>query len=164
MKVRIMGQEYNYKIISFNEQIHSITVLFEGFDNPVDIYLPLHGDEYPSGEYLDRYIMGFDPAIVLKVAEANRKNIKNVDYIKSLVTPIEMDDIALAKDARYQRDYRLLMSDWLVLPDTGFTDEAVTRFKKYRQELRDVPQQSGFPRDIAWPDADGEWMNNPTWR
>lgn len=57
-------------------------------------------------------------------------------------------DARLALEARKERDTRLRGSDWAVLADAP-TDK--TAWQAYRQELRDVPQQEGFPNSINWP-------------
>ena len=57
-------------------------------------------------------------------------------------------DARLALETRKERDTRLRSSDWAVLADTP-TDK--TAWQAYRQELRDVPQQEGFPNSINWP-------------
>ena len=67
----------------------------------------------------------------------------------------EMDDDAkAAKDAeqakniRSDRDKRLSDTDWTQVADAP-VDKAV--WATYRQALRDVPAQAGFPYDITWP-------------
>ena len=50
--------------------------------------------------------------------------------------------------ARAHRDRLLAASDWTQLPDASADSAA---WATYRQALRDVPQQAGFPADIAWP-------------
>ena len=52
-------------------------------------------------------------------------------------------------EVRTQRDALLAASDWAVLPDAPVADAQA--WKDYRQALRDVPQQAGFPTDINWP-------------
>ena len=54
-----------------------------------------------------------------------------------------------ADEAREQRNALLADSDWSVLPDAPVADAQA--WKDYRQALRDVPQQNGFPTDIDWP-------------
>lgn len=49
--------------------------------------------------------------------------------------------------ARTQRDALLAETDWWVLPDRTVTQEQLD----YRQALRDVPSQEGFPENVAWP-------------
>lgn len=55
-----------------------------------------------------------------------------------------------AKEARDQRDALLAASDWTQVPDAP-VDQAA--WADYRQALRDVPEQDGFPTDIVWPTA-----------
>jgi len=53
-----------------------------------------------------------------------------------------------AEEARTQRDALLSQSDWTQVPDAP-VDQAA--WAAYRQALRDVPQQAGFPTEITWP-------------
>jgi len=57
-------------------------------------------------------------------------------------------DVVLARNARSQRDALLSQSDWTQVPDAP-VDQAA--WADYRQALRDVPQQAGFPTEITWP-------------
>jgi len=57
-------------------------------------------------------------------------------------------DAEAAKAVRATRDGKLAECDWTQLSDSQ-VDKAV--WATYRQELRDVPAQTGFPYDINWP-------------
>lgn len=59
-------------------------------------------------------------------------------------------DAEQAKSVREDRNKRLAESDWTQLADAP-VDSAV--WATYRQALRDVSAQSGFPWTITWPDA-----------
>lgn len=50
-----------------------------------------------------------------------------------------------------QRDAALQSSDWTQLPDVPVSNEQRAVWAAYRQELRDVPSQTGFPEQIIWP-------------
>ena len=63
---------------------------------------------------------------------------------------VVVDPSALAAAARARRDSLLAASDWSQLPDAPADNAA---WASYRQALRDVPDQPGFPADIAWPEA-----------
>jgi hypothetical protein len=54
-----------------------------------------------------------------------------------------------AKDAREKRDLLLKESDWTQLSDVKLSNISV--WNAYRQLLRDIPQQLGFPQSIDWP-------------
>jgi hypothetical protein len=53
-----------------------------------------------------------------------------------------------AKRIRMERDKRLSSCDWTVLPDV--TTDSV--WLDYRQALRDITEQSGFPDTVVWPE------------
>lgn len=54
--------------------------------------------------------------------------------------------------ARNERNLRLTFTDWTQLPDAPLTAEQKAAYATYRQALRDVPAQSGFPDAIEWPE------------
>jgi hypothetical protein len=57
---------------------------------------------------------------------------------------------------RAQRDALLVEADHMVAMAEDRGDAAVGQAaRQYRQALRDVPQQPGFPFDISWPVAPG---------
>ena len=76
-------------------------------------------------------------------------------YTKYSVADMDTETIA-AKDAeqakamREQRGEKLKDSDWTQVADAP-VDKAT--WATYRQALRDVTAQSGFPWTITWPDA-----------
>ena len=57
----------------------------------------------------------------------------------------------LATQLREQRDDKLRATDYTVLPDYPLSDSERDEVTTYRQALRDVPQQEGFPGDVTWP-------------
>lgn len=52
-------------------------------------------------------------------------------------------------EIRTQRDALLSASDWTQVADAP-VDQAA--WAAYRQALRDVPAQAGFPTDVVWPE------------
>jgi hypothetical protein len=56
-----------------------------------------------------------------------------------------------AKDAREKRDLLLKESDWTQLSDVVLSNKDA--WATYRQSLRDVTKQAGFPDSINWPVA-----------
>ena len=60
---------------------------------------------------------------------------------------VAADNAALEATERATRDDLLKATDHYGLSDVSMTD-AMTA---YRQALRDVPQQEGFPQTITWP-------------
>lgn len=52
-----------------------------------------------------------------------------------------------ANEVRAERDTLLAATDWWASSDLTMTAEQTA----YRQALRDVPLQEGFPNSITWP-------------
>ena len=50
-------------------------------------------------------------------------------------------------EARQERDKRIAETDWWALSDRTMTSEQAA----YRQALRDITGQSGFPTNNTWP-------------
>ena len=73
-----------------------------------------------------------------------------VKDIASVYVEPPVDLTALATQARTQRDALLSQSDWTQGADAP-VDQAA--WATYRQALRDVPSQAGFPENINWPTA-----------
>ena len=51
-----------------------------------------------------------------------------------------------AAQVRTERNAKIAACDWRVLPDVLNGDV----WKVYRQALRDVPEQAGFPDNVVW--------------
>ena len=57
-------------------------------------------------------------------------------------------DDPTAEEVRELRDRMLASTDWWGASDLTMTEEQ----KAFRQALRDVTEQSGFPHDVVWPE------------
>lgn len=58
----------------------------------------------------------------------------------------------LAAEVRAERNTRLSTTDVRALSDYPHADESSRlAWQAYRQALRDVPQQGGFPEEVMWP-------------
>lgn len=82
-------------------------------------------------------------------------NIKvDIGYLYNGSTFSENPEIISAKlenekiQIRAERDRLIAETDFWLLPDRIVTQEQLD----YRQALRDVPQQEGFPENVIWPE------------
>ena len=55
-----------------------------------------------------------------------------------------------AGEIRAQRNELLMLSDWTQIPGAPVDAAA---WATYRTELRELPEQAGFPDDVTWPTA-----------
>lgn len=58
---------------------------------------------------------------------------------------------ALALQVRAERDRRLAACDWRVARAMETLVPLAPAWLAYRQALRDVPEQAGFPATVTWP-------------
>lgn len=88
---------------------------------------------------------------------AFRDGVEQIDgqwYTKYSVADLDAEGIAAkdaeqAKNVRSQRDERLVQTDWTQGKD--IPDAISQPWAVYRQALRDMPAQTGFPWDVQWP-------------
>lgn len=108
----------------------------------------------------------FDSDVVLEGPQAQptryqvafADGVEQIDgnwYTKYSVSDMDAEaiaatDAAQAKAVREDRNKRLTESDWTQLADSP-ADSAV--WATYRQALRDITAQAGFPWEVTWPDA-----------
>ena len=62
----------------------------------------------------------------------------------------KLNELAIA--IRTKRNSRLAETDYFLMTDYPISDEYLARIKEYRQELRDITKQDGFPADVVFPD------------
>ena len=55
------------------------------------------------------------------------------------------------KVVRDKRNELLEDTDWVILRYLDQGDEVPLEWKEYRQALRDIPEQEGFPGSVDWP-------------
>jgi hypothetical protein len=102
---------------------------------------------------VDRPAPAFDPA----TENCNQINptLENGEWVMTWeVTPANAEEIAerierRSAEVRQQRNQLLADCDWTQLSDAPVNSSA---WANYRQELRDIPEQAGFPWNINWPE------------
>lgn len=68
---------------------------------------------------------------------------------------LALQDQAQAEAVRIDRNRRLADCDWTHLADSPLDLDAKLAWALYRETLRMVPQQEGFPWDVKWPPKPG---------
>lgn len=78
--------------------------------------------------------------------------ITNASTGQQTIRPFTPEEIAAlaptADDIRAQRNILLAESDWTQVADAPVNK---TAWAAYRQELRDITEQAGFPTEVIWP-------------
>lgn len=87
--------------------------------------------------------------------DANQQNLiakaeadQNMEDITGSWPPAVDPLLQMENDVRGERNILLFKSDWTQLTDAPVSQAA---WAAYRQQLRDIPKQSGFPNNVIWP-------------
>lgn len=67
--------------------------------------------------------------------------------LQEITEPPAVSDI----EARAQRSALFAASDWTQVADSPLSSAARAAWATYRQALRDLPQQPGWPAAVVWP-------------
>lgn len=67
----------------------------------------------------------------------------------------------ITAEARAQRDKLLADCDWTQTLDAPIDTDTKEAYRVYRQALRDIPEQEGFPREIVWPELPSKTKADP---
>ena len=85
-------------------------------------------------------------------SEANEEVAKREAYNgEYTIETIEYGSMT-AEEARAERDKLLAETDWTQVLDAPIDAETREAYRAYRQALRDIPEQEGFPDTITWPE------------
>ena len=82
-------------------------------------------------------------AMSIKLAEEDAEALRLEEEAKAYAESPE----GKAEAIRMERDRLIAETDWWALSDVTMTEEQVS----YRQALRDITSQAGFPENIDWP-------------
>lgn len=75
-----------------------------------------------------------------------------MSFLKSIKTAAELEAErleSLANTVRAKRDALIKETDFYMLPDYQTVPQGVV---EYRQALRDITEQPGFPHNVTWPE------------
>lgn len=73
------------------------------------------------------------------------------NYSKYLEKAKKKEIKNLANEIRKRRDKLLVETDKYLLDDFPISPEEKEKYKIYRNALREVPEQQGFPYCVSWP-------------
>lgn len=80
-------------------------------------------------------------------------SIQQVDGKYQIVENPPVSIGVLAENVRSERNRRLAETDYYMMPDYPSDPNNIEEMRAYRQALRDIPKQEGFPSKFTWPDV-----------
>lgn len=106
------------------------------------------GESFIEGEFDDvSYYIENDAAVQIP-PQPSQYSIFDFTTKQWVLNP----DLA-SSDVLTARNKLLFSTDWTQIPNNPLTSERQAEWATYRQELRDIPQQSGYPYNVVWPVA-----------
>lgn len=124
--------------------------------NPSGAYPAPQSNPFPGAiELTDtqaQTLLAYNGFVTVEPNEYGVKVTPNIEAWEAWKAEQPDPSVALAEEVRTQRDALLTTCDWTQMPDSPLSEEEKTLWKTYRQALRDVPQQDGFPSIVTWPE------------
>jgi len=124
-------------------------VVFEGpqaTGGTVYQYSQASGVEQIDGKWYTKYVLG--PVFVDTTVEGVTTTAAEHEAAYKATKDAEQ-----AKSVRSSRNTKLVETDWIVIKNLELNANIPGVWEVYRQALRDIPAQTGFPWTITWPDA-----------
>lgn len=103
--------------------------------------------------YIGKVFEGaYPPEAAVWCNERSDCSIRQVEGGYQIVENPKPTNAELAENTRIKRDHFLSETDFYLMSDYPSDSKDLEEIKKYRQALRDIPEQAGFPKDVIWPD------------
>ena len=112
------------------------------------------GNQYDWLGDIRKVIWNEDRMVFGEWDEETKKHfgVTEVNIPEPEVPPYVPSDEELADRIRRDRDEKLEETDFFVMPDYPSDPKDLEEVKTYRQALRDITKQSGFPKEVTWPE------------
>lgn len=138
------GSVIEWPILNLTQLFPNISfpLLLKDSDMPED-YVIVKSTNLPSYSETQKIVAG-EPTL------EDGKWTQNWNVVELTEQELSILKDSNAQEIRDKRDNLLKESDWSQLPDVQ-VDKAL--WVKYRQTLRNITLQSGFPLEIQWPIA-----------
>jgi len=88
------------------------------------------------------------PEVDLATSRATYTVVRNEGKYQQVWEVTHLPVETASQNVRERRDDKFRATDWSQIPDATVNQ---TSWASYRQALRDVPQQAGFPFSVVWP-------------
>lgn len=98
-------------------------------------------------------LVAAEPTLYKEVAVNDESGNKIATTVEEIPQPTPEELRKKKEDeVRAKRDSLISKTDYLLAPDYPISAKDLEKVKVYRQALRDVPSQEGFPDNVVWPD------------
>lgn len=140
-----MSIKFNYEIVSCNEEAGVMEVRYTSnglSPQNISVRLPVEGESVDSVIIENVPMFAWESnGVTYNVPEEGSTG--ELEYADARMSEAEI--------VRSIRNAKLSETDWMVVKALESNNTVPVELKIYREELRNVPTQEGFPEVILWP-------------
>jgi Phage tail assembly chaperone protein len=129
-------------------QINGKIFAYSDFDD-LDSIKNIYGNTYLYLESVE--IVNIDEYKIVDGAFIKLPEQPGPYYFYDYDNNVWVDKFDYTTEAIEQRNKLLYESDWTQIPNNPLTPAIQQEWAVYRQALRDITTQSGYPKDVIWP-------------
>ena len=147
---QVFENEYPTKAASFVNANNCTIQTFEKIERTVDRIESRPGVR--TGTYVvftDGTEKSIVPGEIKKYAKGTKCMMSRFKIVEKAPQTVEQ----LSAQVRAQRDAMIAETDYLMMSDYPISEDDKALVETYRQALRDIPEQEGFPSEVQWPVA-----------
>lgn len=140
-----MNKDYTF----YNPQTGVVTTIVNCSEEVLANILLSSTDNYVEGEY-SKDLYYFSESLPIRIPDAPNKN-----SVFNYITKAWELDLSMASQKVLNIRLQLLQnSDWTdtVSAQTRLGETLYNAWQDYRQQLRDIPLQSGYPLEVTYPE------------
>lgn len=142
-----MSLIYKYEILFVDEQNKGMEVKYtcDGYKEII-VGVPL-----PTTNQLIEEVVGTYAPLSFWLDSEEKTYLKVCIGDSGYVKTETFNEPSIEDKVRSTRNVYLLNTDWTQLADVNLNETQKLGWAKYRQKLRDLPQEDGWPDKITWP-------------
>ena len=145
--------EYSYEIL-VAEPLHKALSVKYFKEGKADYYKNFIVEDWSDSSTVTSVIVGFAPFVIEywgyqdSAPDTSPLAVGHIGTGSSEAYSPPEEIVSMSDQQRLKRNTLLAETDYMVLTDTPAPSQA---WLDYRQALRDVPGQEGFPDSVNWP-------------
>jgi hypothetical protein len=105
----------------------------------------------PNEAYIDGIFVGTDYYIENNQPQVIPTKPSKYSIFDYTTKQWVLDENQAISDVLQKRNTLLYASDWTQIPNNPLSVALQAEWATYRQELRDISKQSGYPYNVIWP-------------
>lgn len=137
-----------WNIVDFSPNNNNVSVFLPEIQKKFNVVIPTQEGILPTKEEITSYINIMADKFLTAQSNADAPTTDISSVVSDMVS---YPDGFLDKNYRILRNSILNKTDRFLIQDRPIDDTTKSELLNYRQQLRDLTNQPGFPTNITWP-------------